>query len=267
MKRGTETRRAVLRDLEHIGLRLREIFHHPFQAPAARHPVRSAHRLLGLLKASVEGARDTRRLKRDFPSLTDLDDSVVKAVGELEATYQEYVTMISRWDWAISLELAAVLMACCRLLLPTRILDTGSGYSSYVLRRYAAEALRPIHVTSVDDDPEWLEETRGYLMRQGLSANDTLTWDEFKGQDRGEFDLVLHDLGHENERLRTLSDVLTLVRPGGAVLLDDVGNPHMERYGPYARRMLSARRFRAYSLRALTRERGYSRYAMLGVRL
>jgi predicted O-methyltransferase YrrM len=196
-----------------------------------------------------------------------LDGSVGKAVSELEATYQEYVTMVSRWDWAISLELAAVLMAFCRLLRPTRILDTGSGYSSYVLRRYAAEELRPIHVTSVDNDPEWLDETRGYLMTHGLSSNNTLTWDEFKGQDCGEFDLVLHDLGHEDERLRTLSDVLALVRPGGAVLLDDVGNPHMERYGAYARRMLSARRFRAYSLRALTRERWYSRYAMLGVRL
>lgn len=219
--------------------------------------------MLSLLEASVEGARDWPRLQREYPTLGGLEGAVNGARSELEATHQEYVTTVSSWEWTVSLETASVLMACCRLLRPSQMLDTGSGYSSYILRRYAAEAQQQARVTSVDLDPLWLDKTRSYLSIQGLPVNDTMDWSEFQAQGRCQYDLVLHDLGSEEDRIRTLDYVLGSVRAGGIVLLDDA---HMTTYGPYARRRLTAGPFRSYSLRRLTRELRYSRYAMLGVR-
>jgi predicted O-methyltransferase YrrM len=181
---------------------------------------------------------------------------------DLKPTHDEYVSKVSSWEWAISLEAASVLMACCRLLNPRQMLDTGSGYSSYVLRRYVAEAPQEAQVTSVDDDPKWLDKTRAYLAQHDLPWDDVLLWNEFHALGPREFDLVLHDLGSEGDRVRTLNHVLGLVRSGGVVLLDDA---QMETYGPYARRRLAAESFRFYSLRPFTREHGYSRYTMLGV--
>jgi predicted O-methyltransferase YrrM len=258
--RNNHIGRSILRELKLVGPRVADTVRHPSQSWIIHHPVLAARHMLALLKATVEGTRDWPRLKREWHALSGLDEAIETAMVDLRPTYLEYVSTVSQWEWAISLEAAAALMACCRLLRPTAMLDTGSGYSSYVLRRYADEVPQA-HVTSVDHDPMWLGKTREYLASHGLPGSDTLTWDEFHGLGPREFDLVLHDLGSEEDRVRTLDYVLGSVRPGGVVLLDDA---QMTIYGPYARRRLAAKSFRCYSLRALTREHRYSRYTMLG---
>jgi hypothetical protein len=50
-----------------------------------------------------------------------------------------------------------------------RLLDLGSGFSSYVLRAYAAGVPGAVG-WSVDDDPAWLEKTRAFLVSEGLST-------------------------------------------------------------------------------------------------
>jgi predicted O-methyltransferase YrrM len=202
-------------------------------------------------------------LKREFPALKHLEEFAQQAMIELEPSYREYVTEVSRWNYAISLEMAGVLMACCRLLQPKSVLDTGSGYSSFVLRMYAAQTSVPVSVVSVDDNEAWLETTKAFLKRNDLPLTGAMTWSDAFAHRLSSFDLVLHDLGlAEEDRARTLGVALQAVRPGGIVLLDDM---HMERYGPYARQVLRARRFAFYSLRSITREQTYARYAVLGV--
>jgi len=59
--------------------------------------------------------------------------------------------------------------------------------------------------------------------RAGLRLPDSnlVSWDELLTGRPGNFDLVLHDLGSMETRARTLERVLTLVRPGGVLVLDD----------------------------------------------
>jgi hypothetical protein len=64
---------------------------------------------------------------------------------------------------SVSVELAVFLDVLCRLIEPDRILDLGSGFSSFVLRRHLASRDVGVHsvIWSIDDSPEWLEQTRG----------------------------------------------------------------------------------------------------------
>jgi len=64
-------------------------------------------------------------------------------------------------------------------------------------------------------------------------------------------------------RARTLERVLTLVRPGGVLVLDDA---HKQGYNSYARGLLTARGIPHFSARAYTLDPD-GRYAMVRVPL
>jgi len=158
------------------------------------------------------------------------------------------------------LELAVFLLVLCELLKPQRILDLGSGFSSVVFRRYMLDARPEPAVCTVDDSPDWLEKTRGFLASHSLPTSDLVTWDSFLQQGRGSFDLVLYDLfGPMQLRIAALPRALQLARAGRIIVLDDIDR---EIYGPYARRLVKQSRMPSYSLRLLTRD-SFGRYALL----
>ena len=82
------------------------------------------------------------------------------AMERLLAPYLEYVTNVSSSGWAASLEVSALLYALADELQPAVMADYGSGFSSYVLRRWAADnpAVGSV-VISLDASPEWLAVT------------------------------------------------------------------------------------------------------------
>ena len=55
----------------------------------------------------------------------------------LGPSYIDYVFTVSGAEHAISLPLGAFVLTACETLGPTAAIDLGSGFSSYVLRRYA----------------------------------------------------------------------------------------------------------------------------------
>jgi hypothetical protein len=80
-------------------------------------------------------------------------------------------------------------------------------------------------VWSIDDAPEWLEETRAYLLRQGLPTEHVMAWDDvLRLRAPAAFDLALHDLGGMPLRQTVLEDVLALCRVRGFLVLDDAHN-------------------------------------------
>lgn len=89
---------------------------------------------------------------------------------DLGAAYIDYVFTVSNAVHAISLPLAAFVGSMCDVGSPKAVIDLGSGFSSYVLRRYAAKQPAHVHVTTADDDPSWLEKTRAFLELAGLSV-------------------------------------------------------------------------------------------------
>jgi predicted O-methyltransferase YrrM len=144
---------------------------------------------------------------------------------ELPSRHAQYVATISDSAHAISLELARFILEVASEDHAKRLLDLGSGFSSYALRAYAAGVPGAV-AWSVDDDPAWLEKTRAFLVSEGLSTEHLYNWSEFltlgSTNGPGPFDLAVHDLSTVRSRHGTIRFVLRLVRPGGALVLDDM---------------------------------------------
>ena len=201
------------------------------------------------------GRRDARRLSSR--GLSELGPRARDSEGALIGAYQRYTHTISTPVMALSLELAGTLDALCRLLQARFVADLGSGFSSYVLRRYASEA--GAAVVSVDADSEWLARTREFLELEGLSTDELMRWEELAISQYRQFDFVLDDLGDLRRRIDTISDVLDLVRPGGFVVFDDFHKPKVRSAVLQACR---AGGHEALSLRAMTLD-DFGRYGCL----
>jgi predicted O-methyltransferase YrrM len=152
------------------------------------------------------------------------------------------------------------LTTMCEQVRPRTILDLGSGFSSYVFRRYAhgvEQGEQPV-VYSVDESGRWLEKTHAFLRRHELDDPNLSTWSEFQATNPPPFDLVLYDLATLEVRVKLLPAVLNFCRPGGLIVIDDI---HVPGYRRAIRRSLDRSAARNFSLRAFTRKR--LRYAYL----
>jgi predicted O-methyltransferase YrrM len=128
------------------------------------------------------------------------------------------------------------------------VADLGSGFSSFVLRRFAAGRSGHTRVVSADDDPDWLEKTAGFLASSGLPADDLVQWSDFAAVPE-RFDLVLYDLGHWQRRFDALPRALASLARGGLIILDDL---HVERYRELVEQVLEAASLRPYDLEPYT---------------
>jgi predicted O-methyltransferase YrrM len=144
----------------------------------------------------------------------------------IRVPYSEYVTAVSHPAHAISIQLAFYLWEMAEEIRPLRVADLGSGFSSYVVRTWAAECSPETVVYSVDDDAAWLEKTRAFLTSHDVQTDNLVLWDDFTADS---FDMVLHDLGDMVTRVKTLPRAAEIVRPGGTLILDDVHMPTYER--------------------------------------
>jgi predicted O-methyltransferase YrrM len=176
---------------------------------------------------------------------------------ELGPAHIEYVfTFADAAAWAISLELAAFLLAFCRVTRPNVVADLGSGFSSFVFRTYQRE--QPgTRVVSVDDSQEWLGRTGEFLRAGGLSTDELIVLDDFTARFKGAFDLVLHDLGTMPVRGRSLGLAIDAARSDGIVVLDDV---HMSGYREFVDRFAEEKQRTVLDLAPLTQD-AFGRYA------
>jgi len=141
----------------------------------------------------------------------------------LAEAHADYVARVSSEDMALSLQTAALLRLLCRLLRPASVLDLGSGFSSYVLRRARAEDGGAMLVRSVDTDAAWLQRSREYVREKGLPDDGFALWGELPDQP---FDLVLLDVERPPQRNGFLMPTLQrFCRPQTALLLDDLHMP------------------------------------------
>jgi predicted O-methyltransferase YrrM len=219
-----------------------------------------ARRAHGALE-SARGVWDLPRLRYRIPEFRSFESLARESSRELEPHYREYVSSVSTPGMSVSIELAVFLDVICRLTEPDRILDLGSGFSSFVFRRYLSSKDVGVHaaIWSIDDSPEWLQQTRAYLGRQGLSTENLMTWEVLCRRSPAPFDLVLHDLGRMPLRQRVLDDVLAFCRARGFLVLDDV---HKSTYRAHAARVLKRAGLDYFSLRRLTLD-SHGRYSWL----
>lgn len=220
----------------------------------------AAARRARAVRLDLDARRDVRRLRAAAPYLWPAEEALDRVRAALEPAYSDYVDTVSDPSWALSLETAAYLGFVCDVLRPTRLLDTGSGFSSFVFRRYANDAHHTrVDVVSVDDDPAWLARTAAFLRRHRLPTDRLVTWpSELVGT--GCYDLVCHDLASGALRDSSMGPVLRCVaRPRGVVVIDDA---HV--HGPHARREARTAGLTLFSLRDRTLDR-FGRFALLGL--
>jgi predicted O-methyltransferase YrrM len=162
----------------------------------------------------MEGRRDVRRLRATRGEL--LTES--HAPEMLAKGYREYTTTVSTEVMAVSWETAHFLWSLCQVLRPQRILDLGSGFSTFIFAMYG-EAL----VLSIDDSPSWLERTRTYV---GSSSVEFGSLDALHAM-REPFDLVFHDIGitavsSTPLRVSLMQKAADRVTSKGVLVLDDM---------------------------------------------
>lgn len=212
------------------------------------------------LRNMIEARIDSGGLRKVYPDLRNTFDI---RRGEFRQRllpfYEEYIHGVSNEIMAVSLELSTFLLFFCEYSRPRRILDLGSGFSSFVFRLHMSEANPKPEVWSVDDSAEWLEKTRGFLINRRVPADNLATWDDWIDRAGGGFDLVLYDMGGFDFRKQSFERVLGLVGENGTVILDDM---HSADYGLHVRRLLRERNLAFFNLRHYTHDK-YGRYSLL----
>lgn len=177
------------------------------------------------LHLEQESKLDAIQFLEKYPELNNNGPLIMKAFDELRDVYSYYKQTVSPGNSAISLQVAAFLIAAVQNKNAKRILDLGSGFSSFVFRRNPR-----CEVTSVDSNKKWLERTRSFLRKQRVDDTRLLTWDEFEViADIGYFDIVFVDIRPISRRVEQFERLLSLCSPGGVLIYDDYHKEHLRK--------------------------------------
>ncbi len=205
------------------------------------------------MQLSVRSSVDRVRLRRELPTLPTAEQ-IAAARSELAEAYREYTKEVSTGGMAASLETMSLLLALCRTSDVRSAVDLGSGFSSFVLRVWAAES--DASVSSVDTDANWLARTAAFLEQRSSAPGRLSIWPDAPRS----VELVFHDLSGGELREQTMSKAVAMGTR--FVLLDDA--QHRGHRKAMARACASAG-VPLYSLRSMTLD-GIRRFAMLAVR-
>lgn len=118
---------------------------------------------------------------------------------------------------------------------PDRILETGSGLTSALLRKYCPDAT----IFSVDHDQAWLDKTGEIVRRFAVDRRHFYLWKDFLLLSVVKpFDFIIHDLGNMEIRMDTIDTVMGYANSSFCwVLLDNFGIP---KYKEYAMKQLTS---------------------------
>lgn len=133
----------------------------------------------------------------------------------LTGPYVDYCRTVSRRSMAISIETASLFAYVCSTKMARRVLDLGSGFTSFVARCVAEDAV------SVDDSREWLDKTAGFLARYDTPADGLMMWDDWTADPGAPYDVVIHDFSAGEARESSMWDAASVLAPGGVLIFDD----------------------------------------------
>lgn len=203
------------------------------------------------------------QLSLRLPLLNDYSIEKADPDHSIKMVYEEYTTSVSTPIATISLELACVIWFLLNKLRPKLIVDLGSGFSSYLFRLYQEKRKcsdDACQVFSCDDNSFWLEHTMLFLKAKSLSVEGLYLWNEFINEYQGRRpDLVLHDLGNPELRVKSMSRVFDLCKPETKLILDDIQKLRIKQS---ALDTLVQRGGRGYDLARLTYDK-FGRYAWM----
>ena len=216
-----------------------------------KHPVRE-------YKLDRDGRHDIAQLLGSIPSMQALRDGMRDHAQTLLPLYEDFT---ANWLNHIpaSLESSSLLCSLADIIGADTVIDVGCGFSSHVLRDYAAQTSPMPIVYSVDKHLERLGKLHEYLEQRGCSTENIYDWDSIVSKDHLKFDLIFHDMGDMDLRAATLPWVIDHLKPGGFALLDDM---HKARYRKKAEAIVAETELHLYSMRELTLDK-LGRFAVM----
>lgn len=146
----------------------------------------------------------------------------------LRVEHTDYVTNVSHPEMAISLELSSFLWFVCLTTNPKLILDLGSGFSSFIFRYYQKTINPKCVVWSIDDDVNWLERTRDYLMLKNVSTRNLCEWQSFREKSNNliKANIILLDLAASKQaRIDALPNICNYTNRNTLLIMDDLHKP------------------------------------------
>ena len=216
------------------------------------------------IRKTIISSIDHNRIQKKYPHLqkayeTKKDEYEHKIL----TTYEEYISKVSSEIMAISLELSVFCILMCDMMRPKKIVDFGSGYSSYIFRSLASIIGEDYHPTiwSVDDSAEWINKTKTFLDSHNISSDNVITWDAFIQQDFGLFDFILYDLGGFEFRKENLKQIIKLCNKNGMIIFDDM---HSAEYGRHLNKILKKNNCTCFDIRYYSKDK-FGRYSKLAV--
>jgi predicted O-methyltransferase YrrM len=203
---------------------------------------------------------DRVRLRARHRGLAPTDHEWVCDLDRVARIWRSYVREVSSHDMAVSPGTAAYLYRLCDVVQPERILDLGSGLSSAVFRKWAAERCQSVpHIVSVDDDVEWLDRTREFLERNELSTDGLHLYGDVEVEP-GSFDVVFHDFAGGVIRDEVAEVAVRAVKPGGVIVFDDA---HFDEHVAVFERVAGEHGITLYSLAKWTFD-AIGRFSLIG---
>ena len=216
------------------------------------------------IRKSIISYIDHHRIQKHYPQLQNTYETKKEEYKrKLLPTYEEYITKVSNEIMAISLELSVFCILICDIIRPKKIVDFGSGYSSYVFRSLISIIGGNYQPTiwSVDDSADWIDKTKTFLDSCNISSDNVIIWDEFINQNLGSFDLILYDLGGFEFRKANLKQIIKFCNKNGMIIFDDM---HSAEYGRYLNKILKKSNCTCYDIRYYTLDK-INRYSKLAV--
>ena len=138
---------------------------------------------------------------------------------ELAGAYGTYTQTVSPNNMAVSIQTACYFLFLLRALDAKQAADFGSGFSSYVLGKYASESSHYVDAVSVDDNDEWMARTGEFLGSCHLYS-ELMSWEHYK-HTHFQHDVALYDLANGDVRNAGMELVARRTKSGGVVLFDD----------------------------------------------
>ncbi|MGP8153877.1 MAG: hypothetical protein ACLQBQ_07010 [Smithella sp.] len=214
------------------------------------------------LRKYIESKFDLRQIYKEYPDLKQLyNQNITSCRHEILPFYQDYISNTSNAIMAISFELSILLLTLCEVIKPKRIIDFGSGFSSFIFRYFAMNhtGIPMPEVWSVDDSQEWLDKTGEFLISKNIKGDNLFTLESIKQKKDIPFDLILYDLGAFDIRIMNLELALSMLSQDGTIVLDDM---HGADYAFFVLNSLRNNKFKKYSTYHYTIDK-INRYAFI----
>lgn len=173
---------------------------------------------------SQKQSADLKHFEQIFPNF---EQELAISVNRLKDDYDYYIKNVSIGNSAVSIETAALIDMIVRKNKVQRILDLGSGFSSFVFRQYQKDVSIQVEVTSIDADTKWLKKTEKYLAQNGLNTDSLHHWHYFTKNFDGQFDLIFVDMRPVSARVEWAERLQKSLTKSGVMLIDDVHKVHL----------------------------------------